>query len=47
MEVSTMAHDADRQHGCEELRVTERRRLRSLVDADMETAIRLHADDSS
>lgn len=31
--------------GAEELRATERERLRSLVDADVETARRLHADD--
>ena len=34
------AHD-----GADELRATERERLRSLVDADVETARRLHADD--
>ncbi|MEO8287359.1 MAG: nuclear transport factor 2 family protein [Chloroflexota bacterium] len=29
----------------DELRATERKRLRALVEADMETALRLHADD--
>ena len=33
------------QNDAEELRARERQRLRSLVDADLDTARRLHADD--
>jgi hypothetical protein len=33
------------QNDAEELRATERQRLRSLVGADLDTARRLHADD--
>lgn len=37
--------DVSAQNAIDQLRTTERERLRSLVDADMETAGRLHADD--
>ena len=37
--------DVGAQNEIDQLRTTERERLRSLVDADMETARRLHADD--
>lgn len=37
--------DVSAQNEIDQLRTTERERLRSLVDADMETARRLHADD--
>jgi hypothetical protein len=43
--LSFMAADASAQNEADQLRAIERERLRSLVDADMEVARRLHADD--
>jgi hypothetical protein len=40
-----MVSDASAQVAADELRAAERKRLRSLVEADVETARRLHADD--
>jgi hypothetical protein len=40
-----MVIDVSAQVAADELRAAERKRLRSLVEADVETARRLHADD--
>lgn len=43
--VMLLATDVNAQNEADQLRAIERERLRSLVDADMEVARRLHADD--
>jgi len=43
--IALMCHSVTAQDEAEQLRTIERERLRSLVNADMETARRLHADD--